>query len=135
MEKKAFRVPTPLLIALAGLLSSCSSTPTSSTPTVTETFTGTVNAQGFSTKTFIAGQAGEVDVTLTALTPQSSITMGLGVGQILTDGSCGFLNYSEAAKVSTVVSGTGSAGTDCVTLYDIGNVSGADNYTLTVVHP
>ena len=124
-----------LLWACGGDSSSPTSTPTAA-PSTTDTFTGTL-AQGSSvvnTFTVVAATGGTVTFTLVALTPQSTITVGLGLGTPGTSG-CALASTSENVKVGTVLSTTLSAGTYCVALYDLGNLTAANNYTLTVLHP
>jgi hypothetical protein len=81
----------------------------------------------------VAG-SGEFDLTLSGLTPQTTITVGLGIGQPA-NGTCGLLTSIENAKVGSLVSLSAVAGSYCVVIYDIGNVQGSDTVTLTVVHP
>jgi len=124
-----------LLLSACGGSSSPTATPTAA-PSVTDPFTGTL-AQGSSavnTFTFAAASGGTVTFTLVALTPQSTITVGLGLGTPGTSG-CSLSSTSENVKVGTALSTTLSAGTYCVALYDLGNLNATNNYTLTVLHP
>ena len=83
---------------------------------------------------FTVSAAGTVDVSLTSLSPQTTITVGLAVGQPVTAG-CSLFSSNESAKVGTTISGDLSAGAYCVGLYDIGNLTGPLNYAVTVTHP
>jgi hypothetical protein len=130
------RFATGLLVtalAAAAILGGCTN-PTSSSNTITDTFSGTVAATGFDTHSFTVTNSGNVDVTLTGLLPQATITVGFGIGQPSATG-CSLLSYSESARVGSVLSGTISPGSYCVSVYDIGNIQGSDSYTLTVTHP
>jgi hypothetical protein len=115
------------------MLSGCSN-PAGSTSTVTETFSGTLSASGFDSHSFTVNNSGEVDATLTGLAPQSTITVGFGLGQPASTG-CSLISYTESARVGSVLSGTISPGSYCVSVYDIGNVQGQESYTVTIAHP
>jgi hypothetical protein len=124
-------------LAAAAALSSCGGdTTTTATPTtVIDTFNGTLQALGSVQFPFTVNTAGVVSATLTTLNPQSTITVGFGLGQP-SAGVCNLISgaYSEASKVGTPISGTINAGSYCVVLYDIGNVVGSDDFTITISH-
>jgi hypothetical protein len=124
------------VMALA-LAAACggSSTPTSPAPsTITETFTGTVPAGGLAYNNFSVAQTGTLTAAIVSLTPQTTITMGFGIGQPAATG-CTLISYDETARVGSVQQGTVNPGTFCVELYDIGNVQGSVNYQVSVDHP
>ena len=135
------------MLACAALVTGCDNSggsaailPTAPAPQTTETFTGTVDPLGSAFNTFTVAQTGEVDVTLTAAGPPSTIFMGLGVGSPNTaDGTC-TLNLGSGSVVNTQASatpqivGTASAGPLCVKVFDVGNQTGTINYTVTVAH-
>ena len=126
-------VPALLIIALAAVLGACTN-PAGANGTTTDTFSGTVTSTGFDSHSFTVSSSGDVVATLTALSPQTTITVGFGLGQPSSTG-CSLYSYSESARIGTVLSGTIAAGTYCVTVYDVGNIQGSDTYTLTVLHP
>jgi hypothetical protein len=124
--------------ALAALAGACggSSTTTPTTPAApitTETLTGTVLAGGVAFHTFTIAQQGTLTVTLTSLSPQASITMGMGVGTV-SGTTCSLISTNETTKVGTVLSGTIAVGSYCVQIYDIGNVQVSDDYVITIAH-
>lgn len=124
-------------LAAAAALSSCGGdTTTTATPTtVIDTFNGTLQALGSVQFPFTVNTAGTVSATLATLNPQSTITVGFGLGQP-SAGVCNLISgaYSESAKVGQPLSGTINAGSYCVVLYDIGNVVGSDDFTITISH-
>jgi hypothetical protein len=122
-----------LAVALTAVLGGCSN-PAGANGATTDTFNGTVTSTGFDSHSFTVSNSGDVVATLTALSPQTTITVGFGLGQPSSTG-CSLYSYSESARIGTVLSGTISAGTYCVTVYDVGNIQGSDTYTLTVLHP
>jgi hypothetical protein len=124
-----------MTLALAAACGGGSTTPTTPTaPTTTETFTGAVSAGGLAFNNFNVAQAGTLTATIVSLTPQTTITMGFGIGQPSTTG-CTLISYDETARVGSVQQGTINPGTYCVELYDIGNVVDSVNYQVTVDHP
>ena len=104
-------------------------------PTVTETFSGRVTINGAQTHGFAAGGSGRIDVTLTALSPNSAAQVGLTLGTLNQLGACQVVISNDNATQGTVVAGNAAgAGTFCVRVHDVGQLSEAVEYTLTVVH-
>ena len=99
----------------------------------TETFNGTLTPQGVVSYPVTVAAPGEFFLTLVSLTPQTSITVGLGVGQPV-NGVCQLLNAVENAKVGYLMDLSLDLGAYCVVIYDIGNVQGSDTFTLSVTH-
>jgi hypothetical protein len=121
-------------VAVTVLTSACGLATVPTSATTSQTFTGVLSASGAVVQSVNVGGSGQLDLTLSNLTPQTTITVGLGIGQPA-NGTCGLLTSIENAKVGSVVSLTVVAGSYCVVVYDIGNVQGSDSYTLTVTHP
>jgi hypothetical protein len=103
-------------------------------PSTTDTFTGTLLASGNISYAVTVKGNGELDLSLTTLTPQTTITVGLGIG-VPQGGTCGLITAVENAKVGSTLPASVTPGTYCVLLYDVGNIQGADSFTLSVVHP
>jgi hypothetical protein len=95
-------------IVLALLAAACgnSGTTAPSAPTKTETFSGTLAAQGAAVHQFTVAQAGIATLTLASLSPQTTITMGIGIGYPSTTAACSLLTVNAAAGVGTAMSGT-----------------------------
>jgi hypothetical protein len=118
------------------------STPTTTptpTPTTTETFTGTLALNGAATHTFTANAAGSVTATLTSFGPDSTLTVGIGLGT-WNGTSCAVAPgiWDDTAAQGAIVIGTVAAATLlCVRIADVSATLGADPlpYTITVVHP
>ncbi|HVO09324.1 MAG TPA: hypothetical protein VMX54_01110 [Vicinamibacteria bacterium] len=136
------RLSTALACASWLLVTACNATSTlpttttaaTTTATVTDTFTGTL-AQGTSaSSTFTVGTAGTVTITLVSLSPQTTITMGVGIGTPSAS-VCVVNAAQDDVKVGASIQASLNPGTYCVLLYDLGNMSGPDAYSLTVVHP
>ena len=128
--------------ACGGSSSNSSVLPTPSGTVVTETFTGTValpvaGVLQVDVHNFTVNVGGNLSVTLTAAGPPPTITMGLGIGNPATDGSCSFLSGGTTqtpAGSTAQLSGTVAAGTYCVAVGDIGNALQPIAYTVTVAH-
>jgi hypothetical protein len=124
------------LAALAATTMACQAadTVTPDANRTTETFTGTLSAKGSGVHPVTVANNGNLDLTLTTLTPETTITVGLGVGQPTNQG-CSLLSSNETSRVGTDLTVSISPGSYCVAVYDIGNVKDPLTYTLTVLHP
>jgi hypothetical protein len=132
-----------ILLALALTTAACSgsdSAPSVTTPaatTTTETFTGTVQPNfGVDFHPFTVAQTGTVSVTLTAAGPPATIFMGLGIGTPSAS-TCAVISTDSTiapAGATAQLSGTVSAGSYCVQVYDVGNETAPVTYSVTVAH-
>ena len=131
-----------LLCAFIALGAACdnNTTPTTPTPPVltTDTFTGTLVANGGITHQFSASRTGTVTATLTAVGPDSSKTVGFSMGTVIGT-VCQAVLANDAAVQNAALSATASTqGTYCVRIYDVGSITAATGpftYTITVQHP
>ncbi len=105
---------------------------------VTETFTGVVQVNQQSSNTFNITTPGTLSVTLVSTSPQTTLMMGLGIGNPGTGGVCSFISggtTTTAAGATAQLSGTiPVSGAYCVAVADIGNAAGPITYTVTVAH-
>lgn len=128
---------TVVIVASAtGCGDSTPTTPTTDTPTTfTEVFSGTITPNGAASHTFVSQSSGEARATLTALTPDTSGTVGILLGTWV-NSSCTFVVGNDKATLGATVRGlVGGAGELCARIYDVGAVSSPITYELTVVHP
>ena len=114
-------------------------TPTSPTPTpvnVTETFTGTIGANGAQTHQFSTVSSGTVTATLKTITPDAALVVGFSLGN-WNGSACQIVLSNDAATVNAILTGTVSAaGNLCLRVSDVGNISLTPAaYTVEVVHP
>jgi hypothetical protein len=134
-----------LAVAVAAALGSAAcgddettTTTSPSPPTKTDTFTGSLVQSGTTGHPFSVSTTGNVKVTLTAVAPLT--TMSLGLRLSTWDGTNCNTTIAEngnARAGTAALSGTANAGNYCVRVYDSGNVP-ADwtvDYTVEVVHP
>ena len=126
------------LALLAGACGDNTTTPTTPTaPTLTtETFTGTVNINGAVTHSFAATSTGTVTATLTSMSPDSTLTIGLAMGT-WNGATCAIVLANDKAVRTSVVTGTLSsvAGNLCVRIFDVGGITEPTAYEVTVIHP
>ena len=117
--------------------SSSSTNPVAPTASATtETFNGTIDVGGSDSHNFTVAQSGgQVNVTLTAAGPPTTIFMGVGVGTP-SGNTCSLIAQAPPSQASTIaqLSGTAQAGTYCVVVFDIGNQTAQVSYTVTVSH-
>jgi hypothetical protein len=128
-------------VVLATSLWACGDSTTTTTPItptpaekITETFTGTLALQGTDYYGFAAKSAGVVTTTLTSLSPDNTVAIGVAVGTF--DGlSCTPVVLSETAKVGSVLIGTATAPINlCLKVYDVGTITDPTTYTVTIDH-
>jgi hypothetical protein len=114
---------------------STTTSPTSPTTTTTETFEGTLNPNGAKTFPFTVLAAGTVTATLTTVSPDASVAIGLALGT-WNGAACQIVLANDSATQGTVVTGSASAaGNLCTRVYDVGNLTDVASFVVTVVHP
>src|SRR5882762_2755763 len=132
------RVLTLLFVAAAA--ASCSTdnsfltpTPANTTP-IFETYAGTLTANGAATYSFVVTAAGLVTATLTSVAPDNTIAIGVALGtwngltcQIV-------LPNDKALQGGGVTGSVNTAGSLCVRVYDVGNVTDPLTYEVKVQH-
>jgi hypothetical protein len=131
-----------LLVAfLAAGVAACDdelpTTPTGPTDPVTETFAGTLSANGAATHNFRANGSGTVTATLRTIGPSNTLVVGFSMGT-WTGTVCSVVLANDAATGNSFHTGTMSAAGDlCVRVYDVGNIASGStaNYSIEVVHP
>lgn len=109
-------------------------------PTTTETFMGALVLGGTSCHTFEVMQPGPTTMSITALAPLETLTLGLGIGlpDAEANGGCGILVFDDSVrKDESFLATVNTVGDHCVCVYDVGNIFANQNvtYTLDVDHP
>ena len=127
-------------LAVCGLATACGSntttTPTAPGTSITEMLTGTVGQNSASVLPFTATAAGQVTATLTTLAPLSTITVGFSMGTYNGTTCQVVLDNPAGVQGSILTASAATAGTFCVRVYDVGNIT-ADSpvsFTVSVVH-
>ena len=138
MDRKLYRA---VVLALALFAAGCDNDvenatgPIAPAPTTTENFEGTINVNGASTHPFATVAAGPVTVTLTEVTPDNTIAIGLVLGTwngVICQMSMSMDFAVQGNQLVGTVSGPGSL---CARVHDNGRMSVPLSYKLTVVHP
>jgi hypothetical protein len=128
-----------VLLTLAVSNSVCGLPPGSASPTTasgtTETFSGALGQQDTKLHTFTVSKAGTVSITLTSLSP-ATVAVGLGIGTPNGMTSCTLISTNPAAMAGTApqITVTENPGNYCVDIYDVGNLTGASTFSITIVH-
>jgi hypothetical protein len=102
---------------------------------VTETFSGTLTANGAFTFPFIVASPGVLTGTLTALAPDPFTTIGIALGTF-TGGTCQIiLANDDAIQGSTITGVVNAQGALCARVYDSkGQLPQPVTFTITVAH-
>jgi hypothetical protein len=140
VRTNAFLPSLLAVVLLAACNNSSTSTPAApSTPppsTVTESFSGVLPPQGSATYFFTVANTGSVTATLTTLSPDSTLVVGISLG-IWNGTSCRLIIANDQATQGTFISGNlSAAGNLCVRIYDSrSNVAAPETFQLTANHP
>jgi hypothetical protein len=114
-------------------------TPETPTPVVTspvtETFNSQINVGGYVFRSFNAAKAGTATATLTTLSGASSLKVGFALGILDSSGSgCLYTKSMETGAGGSLTAAV-DAGTYCIRVYDIGALTTATPFTVTIVRP
>jgi hypothetical protein len=127
------------LAAAAGCGSTAPTAPSATAPaTTTDSFTGSVAQLGSENHVFAVAANGTVTISLTAVSPLASMSLGVAVST--SDGTNCLVQISQNADARTgtaALTGLAATGNYCVRVYDSGNIqpSTSVSYTVQVVHP
>jgi hypothetical protein len=107
--------------------------PTPVTPTITETFSDTLLQFGTNTHRFNVQQIGGLRVTISNITPDATISVGIGTQSLV--GCTVIQTLKRTPGGSSQLSGTATtAGEFCVMVFDSDTISEPVTYTVTVLH-
>jgi hypothetical protein len=99
---------------------------------ITEPFSGTVTVNGAVTHSFQVTRAGNITARFGGLSVADAV-IGLSLGT-WNGQNCALIITNDNATVSSVVTGTASAGAFCVRIYDVGRLTGPIDYEVIVTH-
>jgi hypothetical protein len=134
----------PLTLALTAATCGGNSTTSPSpattiaSPTVTETFAGTLPVSGARFYSFVVSENGTVNVTLVSVSGTdvaSTVTLGLAIGTPSGTGCSGGTVTNAAPGTDPQVTGTYSPGRYCVNVSDAGNLAAPAAFAVTIAHP
>jgi hypothetical protein len=131
------RFPVAAAIAAAGFLTISCGGIIDPSKNVTETFSGAISpGQVFGPHKFSVPNTGEFTVKITALSPSGNVFLGIEMDQASSDGTCtAAIQRVNAALNVLAMNGQIFSGKYCLFVYDVGAVTTATTYTLTVSHP
>lgn len=126
-----------IVCALGAAACSDPTTPTQTTTpiTVTDNFVGALTKNGATSYSFTTATSGTVIATLSSLGPDATTLVGLGLGTWNGSACQIILANDRAIQGSVVLGAASSAGSLCVRIYDIGNVTDLVSYQIQVAHP
>ena len=149
---KRMRVTTAALLGVILLGSACSHNSTTApsasttttataaaTPTVSESFNGTLPVGGFKFYSFNIAASGTVNVTINKVSGASvpsTVQVGVGIGTP-SGIDCAATITAIAGSNSTAPQATGTFGPGlfCVRVYDVGNLFAPATFAITIAHP
>ena len=109
-------------------------------PTVTETFMGGLAQGSASCHFFDVAQSGPVTMSILALAPLETLTVGLGLGlpDDTVGSGCGLLvSDTSVRKDQSFLASVNTVGSHCTCVFDVGNIFADQNvtYTIDIEHP
>jgi len=135
------RIGLTAVLLGAALATGCDDAATTTSPTATSPVTELFSAQfipgGSASRSFVAASAGTVSLTLSQLGPPAGLVVGFGIGIPQSNGSGCYLTQSvnTGAASSPQITAQVDAGSYCVRLYDLGTMTSATGFTVTIVRP
>lgn len=110
-------------------------TTTTTTSPVTETFSSQLSVGGYAFRSITAAKAGTVTLTLTSAGSSSTLKLGIGLGITDVSGSTCLFTRSAETAAGGQITATVDAGNYCMRVYDIGTLTSATPFTVTIVRP
>jgi hypothetical protein len=125
-------------LAVAGIITLSCSGIQSPSNNQSETFPGTLQPQSANSHPFTAAKTGEFTVKLTAWAPNPNLLVGIAWTLANNDGSCTsqVLQQNNFSSLNTqALGGQITGGKYCIFIFDVGSLTAAQTYTVTVSHP
>ena len=128
-----------MILGLALLAPACDDpvappAPTPVTPTITETFTGTLGLLGSNTHLFSVQQVGGLTITLFDINPDATLTFAIGAQSLVGCTVLQQLTRAPGGAPAQLVGTVTAPGNFCVMVFDSSNLVEPVTYTLTVLH-
>ena len=120
--------------------SPASTTPTVGSPTATENWSGVSQPGGSTFYSFVVSLNGTVNVTLVSVAGVAGVdvppttTLGLAIGTPRGTG-CNGIVTNVTAGTDPQITTTYMPGRYCVDVADVGNLTSAATFTVTIAHP
>jgi len=129
-------VPILLAVLTAACSEELATTVTEPAATsTTQVFAGTISRNGAATHSFATTRSGSVTATLSSISPDNTIAIGLSLGTWNGE-TCQTVIARDSTVVGNAVIGTVSAaGNLCIRVYDVGAIVKPTSYQVQVVRP
>jgi hypothetical protein len=101
---------------------------------VTETFASTLAVQGAASGAFTVAKAGTISITLATLGSAAEVGLGLGIPRSDGSGCLLYTSLNTVAGATAQITSSAEAGFYCVTIYDVGNLTRATPFSVTIAH-
>jgi hypothetical protein len=136
-----------VLLLPVWLVAGCTSNDTITTPTTptppaaprpspfTESFSSFLPPQGFAAHGFILPSGGTITATLTTLGAPANVQVGFGLGVPGGATASCSLNQSVNTRAGATLTALADPGTYCIAVYDIGGLTTAIPFSVTIVYP
>ncbi len=112
-----------------------SSPPTSTGQTTTENFPSLLYPAGANAHYFAVNQSGSINVTLSDVTPPTSVGLGLGIANS-SNVQCNLNLLQDSVPGAPLgLSASADPGIYCVKIFDLGTLTDRVRFTMTIVHP
>jgi hypothetical protein len=101
----------------------------------TETFASNLAVRGTASQSFSVAKAGTVSITLTGVASTGELSLGLGIPRADGAGCLLYTSMNAAAGAAPQITSSAEAGTYCVKVYDVGNLTRSTSFSVTIAHP
>ena len=108
--------------------------PTPVTPTITETFTGTLGLLGTNIHQFSVQQVGGLRITLSDINPDATLSFAIGAQSLVGCTVLQQLTRAPGGANAQLIGTITAPGNFCVQVFDSNNIPEPVTYTLTVLH-
>lgn len=132
------RLASAVVLALCAAAAAGCKGITTPSSNVTNTFSGTLAQGSLNGHAFSVSKTGEFTVKLTAWGPNTNLLVALALTAGNNDGSCTTqaLQQNNFTTLNTqALGGQIFSGKYCVVIFDIGTLTAAQTYTISVSHP
>ena len=135
-----FAAWTGLALLVAGCGSTTAPTPprTPAAPTTTESFIGSLGIGSSRFYSYSVAQYGTVNVTLNSVEDAngpSAVALGVGVGTPAGTGCANVSMVTAGSGPTVLLTAPYEAGIYCVRVFDVGNLTAAATFNVSIAHP
>lgn len=115
------------------LPTAATTTTTTTTSPVTEVFSSQLSVGGYAFRSITAAKAGTISLTLTSAATTQKLGLGLGIPDA-TGSTCLFTRTIETTAGGQITA-TADAGSYCMRVWDLGTLTTATAFSVTIIRP